>query len=345
MKLLVSALERSANVHLSYLTPYLQDVELVGIFDQNLGRPIIDLQSFAVMGFVDVFKKIPFFHKLQNQMIELANEADKVLLMDSSAFNIPLAKKIKKRYPNKEVIYYILPQVWAWRQKRAITLANSVDTLCSTLPFEKQFYPSNANITYVGHPLLDQIKTFKTKPTQNGVIAFLPGSRASEIKNLMPLFKEVRKALAPKESLLVVPPHFMDKIDTLYGDINGFRIVDDSHQALYQAEFAYICSGTATLEATLIGTPFVLTYKAKKIDFFLAKHLVRLQYAGISNILAQFLHIDPVHPELLQEDLNLQNLLKAYNEYNKELFFQKAQQIQDYLVSGSAKNIAKIIRS
>ncbi len=345
MKLLVSALERSANVHLSSLLPHLPNIQLLGIFDQELGNPIVDLQSLAIMGFVDAFKKISFFYRLQKQMIELAQEADKVLLIDSSAFNIPLAKKIKKLYPNKEVIYYILPQVWAWRQKRAKVLANTIDKLCSTLPFEKEFYPTNANITYVGHPLLDQIGTYKSEYRENGVIAFLPGSRTSEIKNLMPLFKKVRRELEPKEALLVVPEHFKDKTHAIYGDISGFKVVHNTHHALLKSEFAYICSGTATLEATLIGTPFVLTYKAKKIDFFLAKHFVHLQYAGISNILGEYLHIDPVHPELLQEDLTLQNLLKAYSEYNKELFFTKAQKIRTYLGHGSAKNVAQLIRS
>jgi len=117
VKLLVSALEHSANVHLKALAGYLPpEVELCGIFSEELGEPIVDLRSLAVMGFVDALKKLRFFFRLADEMVELAADADKVLLMDSSGFNLPLAKKIKKRYPDKEVLYYILPQAWAWRK-------------------------------------------------------------------------------------------------------------------------------------------------------------------------------------------------------------------------------------
>lgn len=118
MKILVSALEHSANIHLKSLKKELSaEVEFVGIFDSDLGDSIVDLRSLAIMGFVDVIKKLRYFFKLNAQMVELASEVDKVLLIDSSGFNLPLAKKIKKKYPDKEIIYYILPQAWAWKKK------------------------------------------------------------------------------------------------------------------------------------------------------------------------------------------------------------------------------------
>ena len=93
----------------------------------SLGEPVVDLRSLAIMGFVDALKKLRYFFKLADEMVELAAGADKVLLMDSSGFNLPLAKKIKKRYPEKEIIYYILPQAWAWKRKRIPVLSyNSV---------------------------------------------------------------------------------------------------------------------------------------------------------------------------------------------------------------------------
>ena len=113
MKLLISALEHSSNIHLKALKQELSsDVELIGIFDKELGSPLVDLSSLAIMGFVDAIKKLRYFFKLSDEMLELAKDADKILLMDSSAFNLPLAKKIRKKYPNKEIIYYILPQAW-----------------------------------------------------------------------------------------------------------------------------------------------------------------------------------------------------------------------------------------
>ena len=119
MKLLVCALESSSNLHLKELLKYLpDDIELIGIFDKSLGTPNYDISDLAVMGFIDAIKRLPFFLKLNNEMATLAKEADKILLMDNSAFNLPLAKKIKKKYPDKEIIYYILPQAWAWKKKK-----------------------------------------------------------------------------------------------------------------------------------------------------------------------------------------------------------------------------------
>ncbi|MFA7501280.1 MAG: lipid-A-disaccharide synthase, partial [Sulfurimonas sp.] len=141
MKILVSALEHSANIHLKSLKKELSDsVEFIGIFDRELGESIIDLRSLAIMGFVDAIKKLRFFLKLNNQMVKLAKDADKVLLIDSSGFNLPLAKKIKKKYPDKEIIYYILPQAWAWKKKRIQVLEKTIDRLASILPFEKGYY-------------------------------------------------------------------------------------------------------------------------------------------------------------------------------------------------------------
>ncbi|MGB5867815.1 MAG: lipid-A-disaccharide synthase, partial [Arcobacteraceae bacterium] len=114
MKLLVCALETSSNIHLKELLKELDDsIELIGIFDKSLGNPTYDITQLAVMGFVDALKKLPSLLKINNEMVKLAKDADKILLMDSSGFNLPLAKKIKKRYPDKEIIYYILPQAWA----------------------------------------------------------------------------------------------------------------------------------------------------------------------------------------------------------------------------------------
>jgi len=289
MKLLVSALEHSANVHLKSLKKELcEDVEFIGIFDKELGKPIVDLQSLAIMGIVDALKKLRFFFKLADEMVELAEDADKVLLMDSSGFNLPLAKKLKKRYPNKEIIYYILPQAWAWKKKRIPVLAQTIDRLASILPFEKDYYPQNAPIEYVGHPLLDQISTFKdslSKEVQH--ITFMPGSRKGEIRRLMPIFQELRQELHTiKKATVIIPEYFsQEDIEELYGDLSDFEVVHNAHKTLYKADFAFICSGTATLEAALIGTPFILSYIANSIDYFIGSRVVKLSHVGLANIM------------------------------------------------------------
>ena len=346
MKILVSALEHSANIHLKSLKKELSsDVEFIGIFDKELGDPIIDLRSLSIMGFVDALKKLRFFFKLNAQMVDLAEDADKVLLIDSSGFNLPLAKKIKKRYPDKEIIYYILPQAWAWKKKRIPILARTIDHLASILPFEKDYYPKDAPISYVGHPLLDQIERFKESLNEDvKTVLFMPGSRKGEISKLMPIFHEVREELDVK-ALIAIPEYFTeDEIKSIYGDLSSFEVVQDSHKALYDADFAFICSGTATLEAALIGTPFILSYIAKPLDYFIASKFVKIEYIGLSNIMFSKFAKKEIHPEFIQENVTKDKLIKSFYGYNTETFLNDSKKLREYLQNGSSKNVAAIIQ-
>lgn len=344
MKLLVCALETSSNIHLEALLKELDSsVELVGIFNKSLGTPTYDITQLAVMGFVDVLKKLPLLLKINNEMVELAGDVDKVLLMDSSGFNLPLAKKIKKKYPNKEIIYYILPQAWVWKQKRIPKIEAACDTLCSILPFEKSYYNKKEMISYVGHPLLDEINHLKEKVTNNNKVAFMPGSRKSEISKLLPIYKKIAKKIN-KQAILIIPSHFTKEyIDELYGDISEFTVTTNAHQTLEEADFAFICSGTATLEAALIGTPFVLSYIAKSFDYFIIKNLIKVKYIGLANILFDKMGKGPIHKELIQTDVTVENLINEYNNTDKEKFLQNSRLLREYLHSGSSKNVANII--
>lgn len=345
MKLLVSALEHSANIHLKSLKKELSgDVEFVGIFDGELGNSIVDLRALSIMGFVDAIKKLRYFFKLNAQMVDLAADVDKILLIDSSGFNLPLAKKIKKKYPKKEIIYYILPQAWAWKKKRIPVLESTIDHLASILPFEKDYYSKEAPITYVGHPLLDIITHYKEglNPTVKR-IAFMPGSRRGEIKKLMPIFKEVRDKLNTNGTI-IIPEHFTkEDIKELYGNLSDFKISHNAHKTLFESDFAYICSGTATLEAALIGTPFVLSYIAKPLDYYIANKLVKLSHIGLSNIMFRKFNDRDLHPELIQEDVTADNLIKAFENLDGSTFLNDSKALRDYLKHGSSKNVAAII--
>jgi lipid-A-disaccharide synthase len=345
MKILVSALEHSANVHLKSLKKELDEsTQFVGIFSSDLGTPIVDLSALAIMGIVDALKKLRFFFKLKDEMVALAKDVDKVLLIDSSGFNLPLAKALKKKYPDKEIIYYILPQAWAWKKKRIPVLARTIDTLASILPFEPSYYPKEANISYVGHPLLDQITKFKSSlEMQVKKVVFMPGSRKGEITRLMPVFREVRAELDVK-AILIVPTNFtQEKIDALYGDISEFEVVHETYNTLLEADFAFICSGTATLEASIIGTPLILSYIANKIDWFIVSRLASTKYAGLGNVMYDKHKGTTMHPEFLQESVTAKNLLDAYNNYDRDSFFKKSYELRDYLKHGSSKNVAKLI--
>ena len=161
---------------------------------------------------------------------------------------------------------------------------------------------------------------------------------------LMPIFREVRAKLLEKRAILVIPSSFSEeRIKTLYGDISEFEISRNTHQALAEVEFAFICSGTATLESALIGTPFVLVYIAKKLDYFIASKLLNISHVGLANILLNAFNSTTLHRELLQNEVSVQNLLKEYNSFDREIFIQKADELRGYLKHGSSQNVAKIL--
>ncbi len=158
----------------------------------------------------------------------------------------------------------------------------------------------------------------------------------------MPHYIALQKELEC-EATLIIPEHFKDKIDELYGDVSNFTIAYDAHKTLYESDFAFICSGTATLEATLIGTPFILSFIAKKLDFFIGSKLLNIEYIGLANIMFDKFQHRAMHPELWQDEVTLTNLLNAYKELDQEKFFADALQLRDYLKHGSSKRVAQII--
>ncbi|QQF52848.1 lipid-A-disaccharide synthase [Campylobacter fetus subsp. venerealis] len=341
MKILVSCLETSANLHLEEVLKYLGDTEIYGIFDKKFGEPLYDSKEFSAMGFVEILPLIFKAKKALKQMVKLAKNCDKVLLIDSPAFNLPLAKAIKEAGLKCKVAYYILPQVWAWKRGRVAKVEKYCDNLASILPFDALFYSRSY---YVGHPLLDEIKVQKKELLNSGIIAFLPGSRKSEITRLMPIYKEVASSLNNKK-LLVVPLNLKNDIDEIYGDVSEFQIVFDTHVALLQSEFAFVCSGTATLEAALIGTPFVLCYKAKAIDIWIARKLVKLKHIGLANIMFDFMDKEALNVELIQEQVSKKALLDEYKNCDRSKFLRACGELRSYLKHGSAKIVADMVLS
>lgn len=347
MKLLVCAMETSSNIHLKELKKHLNDdIELCGVFDKELGNPLYDLTHLAIMGFVDAIKKLRFFFRLRDELVDLAETCDKVLLMDSSGFNLPLAKKLKQRYPQKEIIYYILPQAWAWKKGRVEKLEKYCTKLCSIIPFESEIYNDKEKITYVGHPLLDEISTYKTKLEKTDKIVYMPGSRKTEIINHMPVFRELVEKIPNKEHILIIPSKFDEAyIKKTYGDISSFKVSNDAHKELKDAEFGFICSGTATLEAAIVGTPFVMSYVAKKFDYFLGRMFVKLPYIGLANIFFHKMGEEPIHKEYFQEDVNSENLYNEYTNMDRNDYLKNSQILRAYLENGSSENVAEIIKN
>ena len=347
MKIVVSALEPSANVHLSVLLSHLQthDIELCGVFDSNIVQgfqSLYSLADFAVMGFLGVVGKIPFLRHVQREIVNLAKDADKVLLMDSSSFNLPIAKMIKQQGYRAEVIYYILPQVWIWKPWRAKTLERYCDRLAAIFPFETACYQSK--VEFVGNPLLDTLPPARTAPTNSREIAFLPGSRRAEIAYLFPIFAEVAQILRAQgyTTTLIVPAVFQKTdLGSLYGDVSGFQISYNAPETLQRCDFAFVCSGTATLQAALMGIPFVLAYKARALDYALAAFVVRPRYIGLANIMFDKMGKAPLHVELRQNDVNRDNLLAAFEHTDAGACIAAARELRDYLQSGSSQKVAQ----
>ena len=341
MKILVSAIEPSANLHLKEILNKCkmenQTCKIEGVFDKSLGEPVIDSNEFNVMGFFDVLPKIKLAKKTINKLTDMSKDADQILLIDAPSFNLRLAKSIKKKYPKKQIIYYILPKVWAWKKGRIKEVNKYIDQKAYIFPFEKKIWKDGI---YVGNPVLDEIKKFRDE-REYGNVAFLPGSRKSEIKFLMPVFRELAKKI-DKNKILVVHPVYKNKINEIYGDVSEFKIVFNTGEALLKSDFAYICSGTATLEAAVIGVPFVLMYKAREIEYLIAKMLVKLNYAGLANIIFERENLGEFHKEYFQKfDINM--LLNDYKNASLNEFRKKSQKLRDILQFGSSKNVVKLL--
>jgi len=335
MKLLISSLEPSANLHLGEILKR-SNFEIVGIFDEKFGEPLYSSKEFSVMGFFDVLPKILKAKEAIKKMAEISKTCDKVLLIDAPSFNLPLAKEIKKINPNIEIIYYILPKVWAWKKGRIKSINKFIDKKAYIFPFEREYWGEG----YAGNPLLDEITSFRDKKIYNQV-AFLAGSRKSEIKSLMPIFRELAKKIKTKK-ILVVPKIYKDNLE-IYGDISDFEISFDTHQTLLKSDFAYICSGTATLEAALIGTPFVLMYKARQLEYLIAKMFVKLNYVGLANIIFEKEGLNQYHKEYLQK-FDIDELISEYKNSNLNEWLEKSQKLKKILKFGSSENVIRLLK-
>lgn len=340
MNILVSALEPSANLHLKAIleSDLSKELKISGIFDESLGKPFVSSNEFNVMGIFSLIPKIWKAKKSIDLLVKKAVDFEKILLIDSPAFNIPLARKLKERYPNIEIIYYILPKVWAWKEGRKKLIEKYVDISISIFPFEKQYYP---NSLFFGNPILEEINNFRETVLEDGNISFLAGSRKNEIKNLMPIFREILKKIDSKKAVLVIPPHIKDF--SIYGDISRFEISRDTKESLNNSKFAFICSGTATLESAIIGTPFTLLYKTNPIEYAIARIFVKLKYVGLANIIFEKSEIkENFHSEHLQ-NIDIEKVIYDMQNVDKQKFLKNSKKLRKLLSGNFNQEIIKII--
>ena len=301
--------------------------------------------QLAFMGFVEVIKNLrTIFRNLAFCKADILQyQPDTLVLIDYPGFNLRIAAWA--RLQGYKVIYYISPQVWAWKESRVKGIRKSVDKMLVILPFEKEFYKKwNFEVQYVGHPLVQVIDEFLSQCAGGGdiglatansllkssgapVIALLPGSRKQEILKKLPVMLEVSKNFPDYHFVVAKAPGieaaFYDELLAPY--VNVSSVINQTYHLLWQAKAALVTSGTATLETALFAVPEVVCYKGNAVSFQIAKWLIRIKYICLVNLIMN----KEVVKELIQDDLTVGNITA---ELKKILFdpTKQAQLKEDY---------------
>jgi lipid-A-disaccharide synthase len=273
-------------------------------------------RSLAFMGLVEVLMNLPTILKNINFCKQdISNfQPDVLICIDYPGFNLRIAKWAKQK--GLKVIYFIAPQVWAWKENRVPAMRASIDRLLCILPFEKKYFKDrwNWDVDYVGHPLMQvlasQVNLPHPLPQLNGqaVIALLPGSRKQEIEKMLPMMLSVA-AHFPNEHFAVAqaPGLADDWFNALMPNLPNVHIVkNNTYAILNHSKAALVTSGTATLETALLNVPEVVCYKGNRITLMLAKRFVKIKFIALVNLIMD----KEVVKELIQENLNKNNLVQ-----------------------------------
>ncbi len=280
-----------------------------------------DITELAVIGFVEVIKNYSRIKKVFDQVLAEVDRTkpDAVLLVDYPGFNLRLARKLKERHI--KVIYYISPQVWAWREQRIKLIKKVTDKMMVLFAFEQAFYKKHKmEVDFVGHPLMDEIKVTADPRdvlmklglhTGHSVIGLLPGSREKEITRHLPVMIKAAEILYKKNQqrqflILKAPGVDQNLIDQLAQQSScPIRTVEQNSYNEFNALTACIvASGTATLEAAILKKPMVIVYKTSWLTYFLAKMFIKIPNIGLANIVAG----KTIVPELIQDKATAKNI-------------------------------------
>ncbi|RYG49441.1 MAG: lipid-A-disaccharide synthase, partial [Chitinophagaceae bacterium] len=235
---------------------------------------------------------------------------DVIVLIDYPGFNIRIAKWA--HHQGIKVVYYISPQVWAWKENRVKTLKASVDRMLVILPFEKEFYRSwNWEVDYVGHPLVEVVESFKKEHPgilrDEMLVAILPGSRKQEILKKLPVMLEATKHFPGYQFVVAKAPGLSAAFynEMLKAWPNVRWVENKTYHLLAEARAALVTSGTATLETALFDVPQVICYKGSNVSYQIAKRLVKIRFIGLVNLIMN----KEVVKELIQNEMNVENIV------------------------------------
>jgi len=276
-------------------------------------RLLIDAKELAVVGITEVVAKLPTIYRAMGTVRKALHRLrpDLLILIDFPDFNFRVATIAKKL--NIPVLYYISPQIWAWRQGRVSTIKRLVDHMAVILPFEASFYRKHrVPVTFVGHPLLDRIPP-KTEKSLEGpipgetTIGLLPGSRGKEVATLLPVMLEAARLVKqrmPAVKFLVscspsIDAALLESTVEQFASSLDIQIVKGAVGSVFQrSRMIVAASGTVTLEAALNGIPTIIVYKVSPLSYWLGKRLIKVNHIGIANLIAR----KELFPELIQEN-------------------------------------------
>jgi len=324
---------------------------------------IYHIDKMAFLGFVEVIKHLPFIKKVQRDIIDEVKKRKvrEVVLIDYPGFNLNLARKLK--HLDLRLIYYITPQVWAWGKGRVNKIKELFNKVLVVFPFEEKFFKSkNVNAEFVGHPLIQEINSYKflTRDQLNKkfdldpekeILLILPGSRKQEVESIFPEAIKAANKLSDEFNMQIVVA-CSRSIDekVFYGltEQKNFNVVKDyTYDLLKHSKFGIVKSGTSTLEAGLMELPMVIIYKTSILTYKIGKSLVKINNIGMANIILE----EQVVPELIQNEANSQKIYVTAKNIllNNALLNQtklKLRRIKEVLGDKNApKNAAKIIYS
>ena len=324
---MIIAGETSGDLHGAKLVNAMQDRE-DAIFFCGVGGPalraagvrvLVDISELAVVGFTEVFSKLSTIlrHLAAVKKLLKVLKPDLLILIDFPEFNLNVAAAAKKI--GIPVLYYISPQIWAWRPRRVRRIGKRVDHMAVILPFEEQLYQDHhVPVTYVGHPLLDsglpdvsEILNAKTDSTP--IIGLLPGSRESEINRHIPVMMETAALLKERypgiKFLLSHAPSVAreqldDALAHCHADVDFEVVADDVEHLFQQCQLVVAASGTVTLQAAIYGMPMVIIYKVSTLSYWLGRALIRVNNIGLVNLIAG----KEIVPEFIQHDACASNI-------------------------------------
>ena len=368
-RILISAGEASGDLYAGAVTRAIKqldpEAEVFGMGGDRLreagGEVLFDIKDHSLMGFVEVLKKLPDVWKLRNAFIDLmeARKPDVLLTIDYPGFNMRLAKLAKER--GIKVVYFIAPQVWAWRPGRAAGVAKATDKIACIFPFEYDLYKSyGADIEFVGHPLVDTVKPSLSrkeaeelagKRTGHPLILLMPGSRTMEIQRLLPVMLDAAKILKQKRPELefAMPRAATIPKEELAAPIKAAGLdvtLTEGHNydIMSVADLAIATSGTVTLEAALCGLGCPILYKSSPVSFWIAKRVVEIPHIGLPNIVAGRL----IEPELLQDECKPEKIAAMVLELLETERYRQLQQdlheVREKLGKpGAVKRVAELV--